>query len=145
MTKETKELYSYITGVEPFCFEISKLQKNRDNFSYEYAKKLLENIISKAVREYTEEFPSVKYCFTEINCDAVMYRILSEMYDRDTSAVRKIRKYLDEIYEESTILPDNFGNTILRELETRFIEDGYKITKQNVLQEMLWCYMSRMQ
>lgn len=57
----------------------------------------------------------------------------------------KIRKYLDEIYNESSTLPDNFGEAILLELVDRFTEDGYEITKQSVLEELLWCYMCRMQ
>ena len=57
----------------------------------------------------------------------------------------KIRKYLDEIYEESTTLPENFGEEILEEVTERFVEDGYKITKETVLEQILWCYMSKMQ
>lgn len=58
---------------------------------------------------------------------------------------KKIREYLDEIYEESLTLPENFGEEILQELIARFTEDGYEITKQTVLEELLWCYMSKMQ
>lgn len=58
---------------------------------------------------------------------------------------KQIRKFLDEIYEESNTLPENFGDEILSEVTDRFIEDGYKITKQNVLEELLWCYMCKMQ
>ena len=57
----------------------------------------------------------------------------------------KIRKYLDEIYNESDILTENFGEEILLEVTDRFIEDGYEITKQTVLEELLWCYMCKMQ
>ena len=57
----------------------------------------------------------------------------------------KIRKYLDEIYNESSTLPENFGEEILLEIVDRFAEDGYEITKQNVLEELLWCYMCKMQ
>jgi hypothetical protein len=57
----------------------------------------------------------------------------------------KIRKILDEIYEESETLPENFGEEILFELSHRFAEDGYEVTKKNVIEEMLWCYMSKMQ
>lgn len=57
----------------------------------------------------------------------------------------KIRKYLDEIYEESSTLTENFGEEILEEVSERFIEDGYEITKETVLEQMLWCYMSKMQ
>ena len=57
----------------------------------------------------------------------------------------KIREYLDEIYQESNILPENFGDAILLEVHDRFIEDGYEITKQTVLEELLWCYMCKMQ
>lgn len=58
---------------------------------------------------------------------------------------KQIRKILNEIYEESNILPENFGDEILLEVTDRFIEDGYEITKQNVLEELLWCYMCKMQ
>lgn len=58
---------------------------------------------------------------------------------------KKIREYLDEIYEESLTLPENFGEEILQELIARFTEDGYEITKQTVIEELLWCYMSKMQ
>ena len=57
----------------------------------------------------------------------------------------KIRKYLDEIYNESKTLLENFGEEILLEIVGRFKEDGYEITKQNVLEELLWCYMCKMQ
>ena len=55
----------------------------------------------------------------------------------------EIRKYIDEIYNESTTLPENFGEAIVTELKNRFTVDGYEITKQTVLEEMLWCYMCR--
>lgn len=57
----------------------------------------------------------------------------------------KIRECLDEIYKESEILPENFGEEIVAELEERFLEDGYEITKETVIEEMLWCYMCKMQ
>lgn len=101
MTAESKELYSYITGVEPFCSEISDLQAKKEILSYEYAKKLLLSIAKKADRQYTKDYCSGKSCFTEFNYYEVMYRILCEMYNFDTStetsAEKKIRKYLDEI------------------------------------------------
>lgn len=56
----------------------------------------------------------------------------------------KIRKYLDEIYNESDTLPENFGEEILAELEERFVEDKYPITKETVIEQMLWCYMCKM-
>ena len=58
---------------------------------------------------------------------------------------KEIRKYLDEIYEESSTLPENFGEEILQELVARFTWNGYEITKQTVLEELLWCYMCKMQ
>lgn len=57
----------------------------------------------------------------------------------------KIRECLDEIFKESEILPENFGERILEELEERFLEDGYEITKKTVIEEMLWCHMCKMQ
>lgn len=57
----------------------------------------------------------------------------------------KIRKYLDQIYKECETLPEKFGDAIVKELKARFDEDGYEITKKTVLEEMLWCYMCKMQ
>lgn len=57
----------------------------------------------------------------------------------------KIRKCLDEIYKESNTLPENFGEEIFEELVERFIDNGYEITKQMVIEQMLWCYMCKMQ
>ena len=57
----------------------------------------------------------------------------------------KIKKYLDQIYEESETLSEKFGDAIVKELKARFDEDGYEITKKTVLEEMLWCYMCKMQ
>lgn len=57
----------------------------------------------------------------------------------------EIRKYLDEIYNESITLPENFGESIAAEVKDRFVEDGYEVTKQMVLEEILWCYMCKMQ
>ena len=76
--------------------------------------------------------------------------ILTDISNPEKTSVRdkierNIRKCLDEIYNESTLLPENFGGNILEELKERFSEDGYEITKKTVLEEMLWCYMSRMQ
>lgn len=63
----------------------------------------------------------------------------------DAEIEEKIRKCLDQIYAETDILPENFGDNILRELKVRFAEDSYEITEKTVLEEMLWCYMNRMQ
>ena len=41
----------------------------------------------------------------------------------------EIRKYLDEIYNESITLPENFGESIVTEVKDRFVEDGYEVTK----------------
>ena len=65
---------------------------------------------------------------------------------KDSDNVEKlIREYLDEIYEEHVRLPENFGNAILKEVKQYFLENGYEITKEAVLEAMLWCYMCRMQ
>ena len=58
---------------------------------------------------------------------------------------KQIRKILDEIYEESSTLTENFGEEILEELTEIFTEYGYEITKEAVIEQMLWCYMSKMQ
>lgn len=58
---------------------------------------------------------------------------------------KQIRKILDEIYEESSTLTENFGEEILEELTEIFTEYGYEITKEIVIEQMLWCYMCKMQ
>lgn len=69
-----------------------------------------------------------------------------EAKEADSKCIEcEIRKCLDEIYNESTILPENFGEEIVAEIKDRFIEDRFKITRQTVLEEMLWCYMCKMQ
>lgn len=57
----------------------------------------------------------------------------------------KIREVLDEIYRESETLPERFGDAVVAELAARFSEDRYEISRKTVVEEMLWCYMSRMQ
>lgn len=64
---------------------------------------------------------------------------------KDAEIEKNIRKCLNQIYAETDILPENFGENILQELKSRFAEDSYEITKKTVLEEMLWCYVSRMQ
>ena len=71
--------------------------------------------------------------------------IILDVKNGETVMESEIRKYIDEIYNESTTLPENFGEAIVTELKNRFTVDGYEITKQTVLEEMLWCYMCRMQ
>lgn len=65
----------------------------------------------------------------------------------DTGIIERIqiRLFLDEIYSECITLPENFGDEILEEVYDRISEDGYIITKQIVLEELLWCYMIKMQ
>ena len=71
------------------------------------------------------------------------YLEIREVLDQEDKKL--IRKYLDEIYNESEILPENFGDEILHEVANCLQEDHYEITKKNVLNEMLWCYMCNMQ
>ena len=74
------------------------------------------------------------------------YELAVETLVKSTcDAKKEIRECLDEIFKESEILPENFGEEIVAELEKRFLEDGYEITKKNVIEEMLWCYMCRIQ
>lgn len=68
-----------------------------------------------------------------------------EIVIKNSVKKEKIRKCLNEIFKESEILPENFGEEIVAELEERFLEDGYKVTKKTVIEEMLWCYMCKMQ
>lgn len=56
-----------------------------------------------------------------------------------------IRKYLDEIWEESLTLPTPFSDAILEEVYQCIIDDEYEVTKQIVLEELLWCYMCKVQ
>ena len=68
-----------------------------------------------------------------------------EIVIKNSVKKEKIRKCLNEIFKESEILPENFGEEIVAELEERFLEDGYMVTKKTVIEEMLWCYMCKMQ
>lgn len=65
--------------------------------------------------------------------------------ENPASAKEQIRECLNAIYLKSETLPDNFGDKILDEVYDRFTEDGYEITEQTVLEELLWCYMCKMQ
>ena len=65
--------------------------------------------------------------------------------ENPASAKEQIRECLNAIYLKSETLPDNFGDEILDEVYDRFTEDGYEITEQTVLEELLWCYMCKMQ
>ena len=69
----------------------------------------------------------------------------SDNVENLNSPEKLIREYLDEIYEEHVRLPENFGNAILKEVKQYFLENGYEITKEAVLEAMLWCYMCRLQ
>lgn len=81
MTDESKELYNYVTVVEPFGSKVSELQAKKEILSYTYAKLTLQNIISQADQQYAKNYCSAgKSCFTELNHDAVMFQILSGMY-----------------------------------------------------------------
>ena len=55
MTAESKELYNYVTGVEPFCSEVSELQAKKESLSYNNAEKILINITERADRQYTKD------------------------------------------------------------------------------------------
>ncbi|MDY6245376.1 MAG: hypothetical protein SPL82_16130 [Lachnospiraceae bacterium] len=79
----------------------------------------------------------------EIKGDEIVIR--KSVKNARNTKKEKIREFLDEIYKESEILPENFGDEIVAELEERFLEDGYEITKKNAIEEMLWCYMCKMQ
>ena len=62
---------------------------------------------------------------------------------------QKIRSCLDHIYHTSSgILSENFGNAVLEEIDARCKEDhldASAITPKIVIEEMLQCYMSKMQ
>lgn len=57
----------------------------------------------------------------------------------------KIRAILDEIYNESDYLVENFGEDILEEIYGSLMENNYEITKSSVIQIMLVCYTGKMQ
>lgn len=120
------------------------IQHGHDDYSYwngfsltEEEKKQIQEIIC---RHDTEGY-SIRGSKKEILKD------ISSQEDpvNDAELEEKIRKCLDQIYAETDILPENFGDNILRELKVRFAEDSYEITEKTVLEEMLWCYMNRMQ
>ena len=69
----------------------------------------------------------------------------SSKEENPVSAKEQSRECLNAIYQKSETLPDNFGDEILDEIYDRFTEDGYEITEQTVLEELLWCYMCKMQ
>lgn len=58
---------------------------------------------------------------------------------------QRIRNILDDLYTESEILPENFGEEIVNELVVRFVHDRYEITKENVIEEIFCCYTCKMQ
>lgn len=58
----------------------------------------------------------------------------------------KIRKVLDEIYDEYRLyLSEDFGEEILLELTGIFTAFRYEVTKESVITQMLLCYMCKMQ
>lgn len=58
----------------------------------------------------------------------------------------KIRKVLDEIYDEYRLyLSEDFGEEILLELTGIFTAFRYEVTKESVIAQMLLCYMCKMQ
>lgn len=69
----------------------------------------------------------------------------SSKEENPVSAKEQIRKYLDLIWSKCKTLPENFGDEILEEISKKFSETEYEITEQTVLEELLWCYMCKMQ
>lgn len=52
---------------------------------------------------------------------------------------------MDQISKESLSLPENFGDKIADEVTGVITECNYDVTKEVVLETMLWCYMAKMQ
>ena len=100
----------------------------------------LKSSFSEYVKILFKSFYDIRHY--DISMDGC-YLEIREVLDQEDKKL--IRKYLDEIYNESEILPENFGNEILQEVANCLQEDHYEITKKNVLNEMLWCYMCNMQ
>ena len=106
---------------------------------------------TEKIEEIRETSPGHFYayaCFSDTHTD-ISAELEKEPVDLDAEKRNRlsevVRKYLDQIYEESCTLTENFGDNILFEITDRFIKDGYEITKETVLEELLWCYMCKMQ
>ena len=67
-----------------------------------------------------------------------------DTYDKN-SVWKQVREQLDQIFKESLSLPENFGDKIADEVTGVITECNYDVTKEVVLQTMLWCYMAKMQ
>ena len=78
-------------------------------------------------------------------CEITICNEKEELNQLDMTDEEKIRFYLNEIYTESSIITEKFGEKIVKELKCRFKEDNYEITKQNVIEEILCCYMEKKQ
>lgn len=78
-------------------------------------------------------------CFGDKDLESILDKILSMSNRHD-----QIRKYLDDIYDDCSTLPENFNDAILEEVYERFVKENLEITKQTVLEELLCCYMMKM-
>lgn len=58
---------------------------------------------------------------------------------------KKVRQILDEIYQESMTIPENFGEEICKEVTNSLIEDNYTPTKELVTEALFWGYIVKMQ
>ena len=67
-----------------------------------------------------------------------------DTYDKN-SVWKQVRDHLDVIFSESLTLPENFDDQIADEVTAVITEGNYEVTKQTVLESMLWCYMVKMQ
>ncbi len=67
-----------------------------------------------------------------------------DTYDKN-SVWKQVREQLDQISKESLSLPENFGDKIADEVTGVITECNYDVTKEVVLETMLWCYMAKMQ
>ena len=67
-----------------------------------------------------------------------------DTYDKN-SVWKQVREQLDQISKESLSLPENFGDKIADEVTGVITECNYDVTKEVVLETLLWCYMAKMQ
>ena len=62
---------------------------------------------------------------------------------------RKVRKILDQIYNDSYSLPENFEDEVLEDITECIMVNHYNVkeymTKEFITETILWCYMCRMQ
>ena len=78
MTVEAKELYCYVTGVKPFSDQVDEIVgKAKTGSPYHFIKFKLASVVGHAVQKYNNDYG---YRFEYMDQDAVIYKILSRLY-----------------------------------------------------------------